>query len=37
MPFHFGVLNFHTINNKDLIEHIERMGIDLLFDSRFDD
>lgn len=37
MPYHFDVVNFHAIKNQDLIKHIERVGIDLLPDSCFDD
>ena len=27
MPYKFDVLNFHTIQNSDLIEHINRVGV----------
>lgn len=27
MPYKFDVLNYHTISNKDLAGHIERVGI----------
>jgi predicted nucleotidyltransferase len=27
MPYKFDVLNYHTIQDKDLIEHINRAGI----------
>jgi predicted nucleotidyltransferase len=27
MPYRFDVLNYETISNKDLIEHIDRVGI----------
>lgn len=27
MPYYFDVLNYHTISNKDLTEHIDRSGI----------
>ena len=27
MPYKFDVLNYHTIRNKDLTEHIDRSGI----------
>lgn len=27
MPYYFDVLNYHTINNKNLISHIDRIGI----------
>ena len=27
MPYHFDVLNYHTLNNPDLIHHIDRVGI----------
>lgn len=26
MPYHFDVLNYHTISNPDLIAHIDRAG-----------
>lgn len=26
MPYRFDVLNYHTISNPDLIEHIDRVG-----------
>ncbi len=26
MPNFFDVLNYHTINNKDLLDHIDRVG-----------
>lgn len=32
MPYKFDILNYHTINNKELIEHIDRVGI-LIFHS----
>lgn len=28
MPYKFDILNYHTINNQDLIEHIDRAGIE---------
>ena len=27
MPYHFDILNYHTINNDDLINHINRVGV----------
>lgn len=27
MPYHFDVLNFNTISSKDLIDHINRVGV----------
>lgn len=27
MPYRFDVLNFNTINSKDLIDHINRVGV----------
>ncbi len=27
MPYRFDVLNYHTVSNKDLTEHINRFGI----------
>lgn len=27
MPYHFDVLNYYSINNKELCEHIDRAGI----------
>lgn len=27
MPYKFDVLNYHTIANKDLVEHIDRAGM----------
>jgi len=27
LPYKFDVLNYHTISNEDLIEHINRVGI----------
>ena len=27
MPYHFDVINFHTIESVDLKEHIERVGV----------
>lgn len=27
LPYHFDVLNFDSITNKDLTEHIQRVGI----------
>ena len=27
MPYHFDILNYHTITNKALREHIDRVGI----------
>jgi predicted nucleotidyltransferase len=27
IPYKFDVLNYHTISNNDLIEHIDRVGI----------
>jgi predicted nucleotidyltransferase len=26
MPYHFDVVNYHTLNNSELINHIDRMG-----------
>jgi predicted nucleotidyltransferase len=26
MPYHFDVLNYHTLNNQELISHIDRVG-----------
>lgn len=26
MPYRFDVINYHTISNQDLIEHIDRVG-----------
>lgn len=26
MPYHFDVLNYHTITNPDLVAHIDRVG-----------
>ena len=30
MPYKFDVINYNTIVNKDLIEHINRIGIKIL-------
>lgn len=27
LPYKFDILNYHTINNADLIEHIDRVGV----------
>lgn len=27
MPYHFDILNYHTIANKDLVKHIDRAGM----------
>jgi predicted nucleotidyltransferase len=27
MPYHFDLVNYHTIDNKNLISHIDRIGI----------
>lgn len=27
MPYHFDLLNYHTISSPDLLAHIERVGI----------
>lgn len=27
LPYHFDVLNYHTLTNKDLIDHINRVGV----------
>jgi predicted nucleotidyltransferase len=27
LPYHFDILNYNTISNKDLIDHINRVGI----------
>ncbi|MDP4269467.1 MAG: nucleotidyltransferase domain-containing protein [Bacteroidota bacterium] len=27
MPYHFDVLNYHTIRNEQLTEHIDRVGV----------
>jgi predicted nucleotidyltransferase len=27
MPYGFDILNYHTIQNPDLVEHIDRMGV----------
>jgi len=27
MPYHFDVLNYHTIQNEELIHHIDRIGV----------
>ncbi len=27
MPYHFDILNYNTIDNKELIKHIDRAGI----------
>ena len=27
MPYHFDLLNYNTVSNKNLISHIDRMGI----------
>lgn len=27
MPYHFDVLNYHALNNQELINHIDRLGI----------
>ena len=37
MPYQFEVVNFHAIKNEYLIKHIERVGINLLPDGRFND
>jgi predicted nucleotidyltransferase len=29
MPYKFDILNYHTINNKELIDHINRLGISI--------
>jgi predicted nucleotidyltransferase len=26
MPYHFDILNYHSLTNQDLIEHIDRAG-----------
>ena len=28
MPYKFDILNYRTINNQDLVEHIDRAGIE---------
>lgn len=28
MPYKFDILNYHTIDNQDLLEHIDRAGIE---------
>ena len=33
MPYKFDVLNYHTISNKELIEHIDRVGISIYHTS----
>ena len=30
LPYFFDVIDFNTIQNSDLIEHIKRVGIDIL-------
>jgi predicted nucleotidyltransferase len=27
LPYHFDVLNYHTLNNPELVNHIDRVGI----------
>jgi predicted nucleotidyltransferase len=27
MPYHFDVLNYHTIDNQELVNHINRVGV----------
>jgi hypothetical protein len=27
MPYHFDILNYHTIENEELTLHIDRIGI----------
>jgi predicted nucleotidyltransferase len=27
LPYHIDLLNYHTIHNKELVEHIDRVGI----------
>ena len=27
MPYHFDVLNYHSIKSRELLDHIERVGI----------
>jgi len=27
MPYHFDIINYHKIENKDLAAHIDRVGI----------
>ncbi len=27
MPYQFDIVNYHTINNRDLVEHIDRVGV----------
>lgn len=27
MPYHFDVLNYHTLKNEQLIQHIDRVGV----------
>ena len=27
MPYHFDILNYHDINNEELLKHIDRVGI----------
>lgn len=29
MPYKFDILNYHTISNKELIDHINRVGISI--------
>ena len=29
MPYKFDVLNYHTINNHELVEHIDRVGVEI--------
>ena len=31
LPYHFDVVNYHTLTNNDLIAHIDRVGL-ILFD-----
>ena len=27
MPYKFDIINYHTISSKELMEHIDRVGI----------
>ncbi|MCF2445165.1 nucleotidyltransferase domain-containing protein [Dyadobacter sp. CY345] len=34
MPYYFDVLNYHSINNKELSEHIDRAGV-LIYKNKY--
>ena len=34
MPYKFDILNYHTISSQDLIDHIDRVGIEFYNSSK---